>query len=182
MQCMHQAWLLTAMPSVSKGWGNVAGYHDFIPAGTRPEGIDVVNYTPVGVATFAAVRGLSLQPSLAYFATVRAEDFTGKWSLAVSRPITIDTTPPSLQCVELQGITEFQNRLRLEWSLPVDEESGIENMEWGLGSRPGSSDVMAWQEADFERGTMVDIATSHLGLYPGQLVFATLKVDIDMNC
>lgn len=130
----------------------------------------------MGVSTFAAIRGLSLQSGTTYYATVQAIDFTGKSSYAVSRGITIDTTDPRVEWVGLRDTTQFQNGLRLEWDLILDAESDIVSMEWGLGSRPGSADVTGWEPASLEANTGLEIGTAELGLYQGQVIFATLKV------
>lgn len=145
-------------------------------AGTRARGADIANFTSVGISTFAAVRGLSLQSGTTYYATVQASDFTGRSSYAVSRGITIDTTEPIVEWVELQGVAQFQNGLKLEWGLIMDEESDIISVEWGMGTRPGSADVSGWQQASLERNTGLEINTTQLDLYQGQLIFATLKV------
>lgn len=44
--------------------------------GTLPQAVDVVGFTPVGVATEAIVRGLSLQSGHTYYATVRGKQNT----------------------------------------------------------------------------------------------------------
>ena len=49
-------------------------------------------------------------------------------------------------------------------------ESDIVIVEWGLGSRPGSSDLLEWTEA----GSGVTVEGG--GLMDGQLVFLSLRV------
>lgn len=137
---------------------------------------DTVNFTAVGVATSAAVVGLSLDTGLVYYATVLATDFTGKSSYVVSLGVSIDTTAPIVEWVGLSGITQYQNRLQLEWTMVTDDESDIVSLEFALGTRPGSSDVSGWGEVDFYHNTWIHLDTTDLSLYQGQVVFASLKV------
>lgn len=145
-------------------------------AGKNPLGSDVINFTSVGVATYAVARGLSLQSGLTYYVTVRATDFTGSSGYTVSLGVRIDTTKPSVEWVGLMGITSFQTSLQLEWTGIADEESDVTGMEWSLGTRPGSSDVTGWREVDVELNTGLTINTTQLNLYQGEIIFASLKV------
>ena len=128
------------------------------------------------MATYAIARGLSLQSRTTYFATVKAVDFTGKSSYIVSRGVSIDSTDPVVDGVMLTGITHFQSRLRLEWNQIIDDESGIGGVEWGLGTRPGSSDIAGWNQVSLDLNTGVQLNTTTLNLYEGEIVFASLKV------
>lgn len=132
----------------------------------------------MGVATYAALRGLSLQSGSTYYATIQAVDFTGKSGYVVSRGVTIDATEPKLEWVELAGITQFQTSLRLEWNPVRDDESDLVSLEWGLGTRLGASDITGWREATLDQNTGVELNTTGLQLYEGQVVFASLKVQI----
>lgn len=132
----------------------------------------------MGVATYAALRGLSLQSGSTYYATIQAVDFTGKSGYVVSRGVTIDATEPKLEWVELAGIAQFQTSLRLEWNPVRDDESDLVSLEWGLGTRLGSSDITGWREATLDQNTGVELNTTGLQLYEGQVVFASLKVQI----
>ena len=57
-----------------------------------------------------------------------------------------------------------------------DRQSGISDLEWGLGTRPGSSDVSGWNRFTWNEGTGLRLSTQGLPLYGGQLVFASIKV------
>ncbi len=130
----------------------------------------------MGVATSAVVRGLSLQSRVTYYATVKAVDFTGKSSSIVSRGVSIDTTDPIVEGVVLTGLTQFQTSLQLAWNGILDEESGISAVEWGLGTRAGSSDIAGWTPVSLDLNTGIEIDTRKLNLYDGQTIFASLKV------
>lgn len=148
----------------------------FYRAGTSPLSSDTANFTSVGVATYAAVRGVSLQPGVTYYATVRATDFTGRSGYAMSRGVRIDTSEPILKGVRIAGITSFQSSLQLEWNLVTDDESDVTSLEWSLGTRFGSSDITGWRLAGMEQNTGLLINTTQLALYEGQTIFASLKV------
>ena len=141
-----------------------------------------MNFTSVGVATYAVIRGLSLQLGATYYATIQAVDFTGKLSHAVSRGMTIDFTAPSIGGVQLIGTTKYQSGLALEWNAIKDVESDIISLEWGLGSQPGSSDIIGWTGTRLEYNTRITLNTTGLELYEGQLVFASLKVSTAERC
>ena len=100
-----------------------------------------------------------------------AHDFTGQWSDVTSPGVTVDLTPPT-------GPTHFHlvNSDGSYSDIPfvVDTESGVSGMELGLGSSPGSSDLMDWTGVDYGDGigTFIELA----GISDGQLVFASLQV------
>ena len=56
----------------------------------------------------------------------------------------------------------------------TDTESGVSGMELGLGSHPGTSDLLDWTVTSYgnELKTYIDLA----GIEDGQLVFASLQV------
>lgn len=106
-----------------------------------------------------------------------AYDFTSQWSDISSPGVTVDTTPPYINNVWLEGITEYQNGLVLHWQLPRERESKLLNgipVVWALGSRPHSSDLVEWTEAreDEISGT----TTEGTNLTDGQLVFLSIRV------
>ena len=130
----------------------------------------------MGVATYAVARGLSLQSGVTYYATVKAVDFTGRSSEVVSRGFSVDVTAPVVEGVTLSDLGDFESSLKLSWLGVTDEESGIAGMEWGLGTRLGSSDIAGWNRVDLDLNTGIQLDTTSLGLYDGQIVFASLKV------
>ncbi len=82
-------------------------------------------------------------------------------------------TPPTFGSIWLEGVTDTDN-LRAFWD-PVEEcESELVTVEWGVGTRPGSSDLMAWTRATTDQisGSPID----GLELVDGQLIFISLVV------
>jgi len=118
----------------------------FMYVGTRPYDSSVVNYTSVGVATTATVRGLSLQPGSTYYATLRATDLVGHSSTLTSRSVIIDTTPPTVSGLRVEGVSLYSTDLSLEWNEIRDWESGTVELEWSLGTRSYSGDLSGWNE------------------------------------
>lgn len=138
--------------------------------------MDTVNFTSVGVATYAVARSLCLQSGTTYYATIQAVSFVGRVNSITSEAVTIDSTPPIARGLELLGTTQFQNQMTFKWNVIGDEESDVVDLEWGLGTRPGSSDIVEWTRARLDENTGVAVNTLGLGLYDGQLVYGSLKV------
>ena len=112
---------------------------------------------------------ISLSPSLSLCPV--AHDFTGQWSDVTSSGVTVDLTPP-------YGPSHFHliNSDSTYTGLPlvVDTESGVSDIEVGLGSRPGTSDLLEWTAASYGAGLegLINLA----GISDGQLVFASIQV------
>ena len=100
-----------------------------------------------------------------------AHDFTDQWSEVTSPGITVDLTPPT-------GPSHFNlvNTDNTYSTVPlcVDLESGVTGMEIGLGSRPGSSDLLEWTVTSY--GTGLETYINRSGIRDGQLVFASVQV------
>lgn len=129
----------------------------------------------VGAATNAVAMGLSLQSGHTYYVTVRAVDFTGQQNYSVSHPVTVDTSAPAVGRIWITNNANYSNGLELEWDPVEDLQSEITEMEWSLGSRPGSSDIHGWSPVDVSQ---VFTGASVVGeeFFDGQLIFASLKV------
>ena len=102
-----------------------------------------------------------------------AYDFVRQWSDVVSSGVTVDTSPPAVTRPWLEGTTDHRQRLRLRWEPVREWESQVESVEWGLGSRPGSSDLQGWTVASAGE---ISGATSVEERQDGQLVFLSVKV------
>ena len=146
-----------------------------ISPGTRPYDSSVINYTSVGVATSAAVRGHQLH-QLRHCTCNRLSgtlEFSDV-SLGYHRH-------DSAHCfwTSLGGVSQFRISLGLEWSRIQDMQSEIVELEWSLGTRPYSGDLSGWNEFNGNGGgTGMRISTGQLPLYEGQRVFASVKVSL----
>ena len=98
-----------------------------------------------------------------------ANDFTGQWSEAISPGITVDVTPPIINQIWLEGIVA-------NWEPVEERESEVASVELGLGSRPGSSDLLQWTGAG--TGGVLGRSLNGSGLQDGQLVFLSLAVSL----
>jgi len=97
----------------------------------------------------------------------------GQWNNVVSSGVTVDTSVPIVAPPWVEGTTDHTRSLALRWD-PVREcESKVMRVEWGLGSRPGSSDLLEWSVARIEE---ISGTTSVVESQDGQLVFLSVKV------
>ncbi len=128
----------------------------------------------MGVATYAVARDLSLDTGLTYHATIRGIDFVGHVTDAYSQPVTVDTTPPYITNVWIEGVSNYtMNGLTLNWDLPRDGESGVSGVEWAIGSRSGSSDGMEWRRVDV---SVTQELVEGAKFNDGQTIFLSIKV------
>ncbi len=147
----------------------------FLLSGTSAGSSDVLDFTSVGVATYAVARDLSLETSLTYYVTIRGIDFVGHVTDAYSQPVTVDTTPPDITSVWIEGANNFtKNGLRLNWDLPRDGDSGVAVVEWAIGSRSGSSDGMEWRPVDHVSVTRQLVEGTQFS--DGQTIFLSIRV------
>ena len=108
-----------------------------------------------------------------------AYDFTGQWSDAHSLGVTVDTTPPTLGSIWLGSetalsLTSVSSGVPMGWYPALDLASGVVELGWSLGSRPGSSDLYHW--TGLQPPYTLRASLQDLGLPDGQLVFASLVV------
>ncbi|XP_070572874.1 uncharacterized protein [Ptychodera flava] len=148
-----------------------------IAIGSSPGGIDARDYQSVGMLNRIVVTDLYLQGGLTYFATVRATDYVGLRSEAVSNGITVDVTPPmtSEESLELGGhfLTSISS-ITASWTgLFTDVESGIVEYEWCVGSKSWHSDVYACTVTDQEESILSD--DDDLELLEGHVYYVMVK-------
>ncbi|KAI8507103.1 hypothetical protein Bbelb_155420, partial [Branchiostoma belcheri] len=121
--------------------------------GTSSGGTDIQTWTDVGYTDHVLLHGLILQDGWSYYATVKAYDFVGLSAVAVSQRVTIDTTPPLKEDVNI--------------------DSGVSFYEWAVGSRPGHADI-----APFSRTVDTMASTdpnSPLSLHEGHTYYVSVK-------
>ncbi|KAK2183533.1 hypothetical protein NP493_308g03123 [Ridgeia piscesae] len=118
--------------------------------GTSPDGVDVQDYTDVGVTNMAVATRLTLRDGSTYFVTVRATDHVGRSTTAQSAGITIDSTEPEVRSVPI-NVGGSYSTVRTEFSAAwknvfVDPENGIQFYYWCLGSKAGYCDTMPYMK------------------------------------
>ncbi|XP_066300263.1 uncharacterized protein [Branchiostoma lanceolatum] len=145
--------------------------------GTSSAGTDIQTWTEVGFTDHALVTGLILQNSWSYYATVKAYDFVGLSTIAVSQRVTIDITPPLRKDVKIDvGGTFHYSResVSASWEgLFNDPQSGVAGYEWAVGSRPGHADI-----APFNRTVDTKATTDPnepLSLHEGHTYYVSVK-------
>ncbi|XP_078664145.1 uncharacterized protein LOC144907216 [Branchiostoma floridae x Branchiostoma belcheri] len=145
--------------------------------GTSSGGTDIQTWTDVGYTDHVILHGLILQNGWSYYATVKAYDFVGLSAVAVSQRVTIDTTPPLKEDVNIGVGGTFhysKEAVSASWEgLFNDPQSGVSFYEWAVGSRPGHADI-----APFSRTVDTMASTdpnSPLSLHEGHTYYVSVK-------
>lgn len=174
--------------------------HYYVGVGTTEGDVSVVPFTKVPAeklsVTFRKENGLQMVHNKKYYITLRAVNHVGLESTVYSEPIMVDSTPPvSGWIVELKDYNKWSpgskpiskpvygptldvlcqrdfNQVQVAWQPFVDEESGIEKYEIGLGTSPGGTQVQSLMEISADRNHHV---FSNLDLYDVTRVFVILK-------
>jgi len=106
----------------------VGGYSYAI--GTAPDATDVAGWTDTGMNTSVTRTGLSLQPGVVYYFTLRAVDFSLQSSTAYTDGIELDTAPPHISGVTIDGVTGTTATIR--WTTDKPTSGGVD-----YGTTPG---------------------------------------------
>ncbi|KAL3857352.1 hypothetical protein ACJMK2_012028 [Sinanodonta woodiana] len=120
--------------------------------GITPGGQEIVPYTNVGYSTSITHECTNLTNGVSYFASVKATDYVGLHSVAVSSGVTLDLTPPSKGVVSVGSIRKHKyivssKAVSIYWEGFADEESGLLDILVGIGSKPGRDDVLSFRSA-----------------------------------
>jgi hypothetical protein len=140
--------------------------------GTTPGGNDVLNFTDNGIRTAVTVSGLTLTQGTTYYFSVKAENGAEVFSQVVSsNGQTIDITAPTAPLVKDEGdYTNLNTELTAQW-FSTDQESGIIENKYALGTTAGATDVVNWTSI----GGANTITHSDLNLTEGQTYFFSVK-------
>lgn len=68
------------------------------------------------------------------------------------------------------------SNLELKWDPAEELESEIVSMEWGIGSSPGSSDLVEWTTVSLDSISGTEL--TGFSYQDGQLIFLSLRVKI----
>ncbi len=141
--------------------------------GTSKGGIDVLNWTSVGVTTSVTVSGLSLQNGKTYYFSVKAKNGAGFESDAgYSDGITVDSTKPSTPVVTDGGTyTSSTTQLTASWT-SSDPESGITEYQYKItqGSTTGTI-IRGWTST----GNANSVTATGLNLQNGKTYYFSVK-------
>ncbi|XP_022103295.1 uncharacterized protein LOC110986023 [Acanthaster planci] len=141
-------------------------------------GSDVKGFTRVGITNGVIAHKLRLQNGHKYYATVKATDFVGLSSQAMSDSIVIDTSPPVVSedhTLDIGGsFIRSTTSISASWeNVFSDRESGVAYYEWAVGSHSGHADIMPFTREDKE--TVVSDSSQPLPLQEGHSYFIAVK-------
>ena len=161
---LHAAWISTDDET------GIAEYQYAI--GTTAGATDVVDWTSAATAAEITHTGLSLTPGTTYYISAKASNGAGLWSeVGSSDGIVCDTTAPSTPVVTDDGAYTTNNtRLNAAWS-SSDDESGIAEYQYAIGTTAGATDVVDWTSAD----TAAEITHIGLSLTKGTTYYVSVK-------
>lgn len=127
---------------------------------------DVAGPFEVGSALQSVhLRNLTLHAGSRIIATVLAEDYFGAQATAYSAPLVVDPTPPRRGTVTLSQAACAAGRrqsdfdddhhdcslIRVTWTDFVDDESGVAECSWALGTEPLFADLAPFISTGFTR-------------------------------
>lgn len=114
---------------------------------------------------------------------VQAYDNLGRVSAKTSNPLILDLTPPVVGTIYIgtftQGATSGTSRLytadiRVHWIDFTDEESGVSEYEWSVGTREGFSDILGYT---ILTDTTAELYGSQISsVYDGITLYISVKV------
>ncbi|MCX5992121.1 MAG: fibronectin type III domain-containing protein [Chloroflexi bacterium] len=161
---LHASW------TSSDAESGIAEYQYAI--GTSAGGTDVVSWTSTGTATEITKTGLSLGTGTKYYVSVKAKNGAGLWSeVGASDGIVCDNTPPTTPVVTDAGdYTSSNTQLHATWS-SSDNESGIAEYQYAIGTSAGGTDVVSWTSV----GTNTQVTKTGLSLNWGSTYYFAVK-------
>ena len=101
-----------------------------------------------------------------YYSNARVTDFVGLADSASSNSFQMDVTPPSVGFLSI-GDNLYQSdsaNVKFSWGGFVDDQSGIGDYQYALGTQPGSDDVIARKPVGFDLSGIAAIQVTFGGL------------------
>lgn len=139
--------------------------------GTVPGGADAQGWTFVGTFTSATLSAAALEHSRSYYVSVRCRRPGGLWTQAgVSHALVADLTPPTPPVVIDDELVQLSTTsIHAVW-IANDEESGIWDYSYAIGTVPGDGDVLDWTPT-----TATEVEVSDLNLQPGSTYYVSVR-------
>ena len=109
--------------------------------------------------------------SSSYVVAIKLTNFVNKSSVYWTDSIQIDNTPPQVSSLKL-SFDSSSEYLVGSWQVQ-DPESGLQNIEWGLGSSPDSTEVKNFTKVSAITNKTI---VSSVSLESGKTYFLSLKV------
>ncbi|MFH1248478.1 MAG: Ig-like domain-containing protein [Candidatus Omnitrophota bacterium] len=108
----------------------------------------------------------------------KVRDKAKHWSKPASSSITLDTTPPPTLQVTDDGVyTTLIDRLHAIWTPSLDQESGIKEYQYAIGTIPGGIDIVNWTST----GLNTELTHTGLSLTEGQAYYISIKAINNAN-
>ncbi len=148
--------------------------------GTTAGGTDVKDWTSTGGATTFTDTTLTLTDGSTYFINIIAINGAGLESpvestdgIAVNTAAASDTTPPTdvTGLVDAGATTVSTTSLGAQWDAATDDESGIREYQYSIGTAAGLDDVRTWTSA----GTALFFTDDQLSLTDATDYFINVK-------
>ena len=101
-----------------------------------------------------------------YYSNARVTDFVGLADSASSNSFQMDVTPPSVGFLSI-GDNLYQSdsaNVKFSWGGFIDDQSGIGDYQYALGTEPGSDDVIARKPVGFDLSGIAAIQVTFGGL------------------
>jgi len=156
-------------------------YRYWYAIGTTPGGTNIWPWTNNNANTSVTRTGLGLSAGPTYYFSVKAENYWGVQSNAVSsdgQMVTVnDVSVPVIGWVR-DGLNETdatftyeKDKLSAIWLTGNDPDSGISRYYYGIGTSAGATDVVAWTN----NGISTSVSQNGLTLTAGVTYYFTLK-------
>ncbi|XP_060084327.1 uncharacterized protein LOC132563603 [Ylistrum balloti] len=152
----------------------IAKFSYFI--GSEPYGQDVVAETDIGLHQSVKVNNPPFRPGTIYYATVKAFDRVGHTTSSVSNGVVFDNTAPVIGTIQVGTFLRPTNVISSELCVHLvglhDNESGIYETQFGLGSTEHAPDVVDYQQFVGETACLSNLTS----LYDGHKYYAIILV------
>ncbi|MBD3181126.1 hypothetical protein GF312_02470, partial [Candidatus Poribacteria bacterium] len=142
--------------------------------GTSQNSYDIYPWTSMGSSdTEVTVTGLSLENGSTYYISVKALNEAGFTSSPGSSDgITLDSTPPTKPLIFDDGnYTNTLEELNATWTAAQDNDSGIVDYQYSVGTTTGGTDILDWTSL----GVVTSVNITELSLTEGITYYINLK-------
>ena len=108
----------------------------------------------------------ALSEKTIYYSNARVTDFVGFADSASSNSFQMDITPPSVGYLSIgDGLYQSDSaNVKFSWGGFVDDQSGIGDYQYGLGTEPGSDNVLARKPIGLDVADFASISLTFGGL------------------
>lgn len=152
--------------------------------GTSRGGVQLQSYVSVGRRQHAGMHGLALVHGTRLHVTVVARNAAGLTSVAHSRPLVVDMTPPEFGPLldgRAGGDVDYQNSkvVSARWSA-TDPESSVSTCQWAVGRVKGRGDVIPFRNVDPSVPGVFNVSTDVTSAINGLPL--PLKLYVSVRC